>query len=657
MLLIAALAAPRRPVAWDSGEVVVEDQGPLDAPCATLADRHAIDLQPARANEQLLRVLPGFVTTSRYGFGGPWSHAWRGYAMGSGRDLAISVEDAPLNVPSHGLEPGMVDLTFLPRVLIDRVDVCTGGAPVRDGAFGTAGAVRLHLGLPEQGARLQARAGTDGSGSLSLAWRPRRWDPGTWLVAEVDGGEGAAGFRGWRHLRLSGGLAGSAGPLKASAFVALHDSRFDLPGFLRQSDVLDGDVRYYTTYRSWEGDGATRGLLFSGQLTRPWRWGGVRLAAYAGVSGFRLRDNVTGDLYDPVHGDGVELRQPGGVIGLRGEIEREWRLFGDLTRLDAGVDLRAWFLRVQRDRVDLEGWRAPVDDQRVQPSSLAAWTRLRLGFSRRGAWTVGVRLEQLDLRQRPAEVPRSLALRSQAWVATPEVGLSLVPRPGISAYLRWARGWRPPDVAQVDEAGRQLVDVTDTVELGVDALVGTSRLTLRGFGAWSPNEALRDPWLGTVYGQGPVRRAGGEARVAVTTWRDVLVELEGSGVDARWLDDGSVLPWVPPWTASLGVLLDDLYVKPVSVSGGLRAWVAAPRALPGGSRTVVQYGADLTARVSWRAWSFDASLDNLLPGRRPAAAGVFPSSWSADTSGSELPVLHVLPGPPFALNLGFTVRI
>lgn len=656
MLLTSALAAPRRPVVWDSGEVIIEGAH-LDAPCSTLLDRHAISLQPARANEQLLRTLPGFITTSRYGFGGPWSHAWRGYAMGSGRDLAVSVEDAPLNVPSHGLEPGFVDLTVLPRVLIDRVDVCTGGAPVQDGMFGTAGAVRLHLGLAESGLRLQAHAGTDGSGSASVAWRPARWDSSTWLVAEVDGGEGAAGFRGWRHLRLSGGISGKAGPVHASAFLALHDSRFDVPGFLREDDLDDGDLRFYTTYRSWEGDGGARGLLFSGQLTRPWPWGGVRLAAFAGASGFRMRDNLTGALADPVHGDGQELRQPGGMIGLRGEAERVWHVLGDTTRLQGGLDLRAWFLRAQRQAVDLEGWTRPVSDRHLQPSALAAWTRLRVGFRHKGAWNFGFRLEQADLNTRDADEPRSLAERSQAWVATPEVGLSLVPKPGISLYTRWARGWRPPDGRFFETSGRQLVDITDTVELGLDALVGTSRLTLRGFGAWTPHERLLDPWTGASYGVGPVRRAGGEARVSITTWRDLLLEFEGSGVDARLLDDRAQLPWVPPWTGAVSLMLDGLYVKPVQLSGSLRAWVAAPRALPGGWQTRLQYGADLSARVAWRDWFFDASLDNLVPGRRADAEAVFPSAWEAAQRGSTLPVRHLLPSPPFVFTLGFGVQL
>lgn len=657
LLIFAALAAPRRPVQWDSGEVVIEGASGLDMPCSTLLDRHGISLLPVRANEELLRTLPGLATGSRYGFGGPWSHAWRGYAMGSGRDLAFSVEDAPLNVPSHGLESGFVDLTMLPRVLIERVDVCTGGAPVQDGMFGTAGAVRFRLGLPETGVRLEAHAGTDGSGAASVAWRPDRWDSSTWLVAEVDGGEGAAGFRGWRHLRLSGGISGNPGPVEASAFVTLHDARFDLPGFLREDDLDAGNLRFYTTYRSWEGDGASRGLLFSGRIVRHWREGSVRLSAFASANGFRLRDNLTGDLADPEHGDGVLLRQPGGMIGLRGGAERTWRVFGDLTRLEGGLDLRAWFLRTRHAQADLEGWEEETSDRRLQPSSLAAWTRLRLGLWRRAAWNLGVRVEQLDLLARDATVPRQASERSRAWVAVPEVGLSIIPRPGVSLHARWARGWRPPDGQEIEVAGRQLVDTTDTVELGVDALVGTSRLTLRGFGAWSPHEEIRDPWLGQAFDQGAVRRVGGEGRVSITAWRDLLLEVEGSGVDARLLDDGSVLPWVPAWTGAVSLLLDDLYVRPVGLSGGVRAWAVAPRSLPGGWRSHAQFGASLSARVAWRAWWFHASLDNLIPGRRIEAEFVAPSAWSPEQRGTMLPVRHLLPSSPFTFVLGFGVQL
>lgn len=656
VLLALAHAAPR-PVSTDAGELIVEAPRPMDAPCATVLNRATLLTFPGRANEELLRVVPGMVATSRLGFGGAWSYAWRGFDMAHGHDLAVSVEDAPLNEPSHTFSPGMFDLTFVPRILIDSVDACSGGAPATDGAFGTAGAVRFQLGLPREGTLVQLHTGTDGSGAVSIGWRPPRWDRGTWVVAEVDGGEGTQGFRTYRHLRLSGGVEGNAGHVNASAFVMLYDGLMDVPEFLREDEVASNAVDFYGSHRSWKGSLASRRLLFSGRLVRPWSWGSIRLAAWAGGSGFRLRDNRTGYLENPDEGDATELRQPSGTIGLRGDIQRTWKAFGDMSRLEAGIDLRAWFQHSELTPINRVA--EPIGDtveRRQQPSSLAFWTAGRLGISRIFTLQAQLRLEEMDVRVLSLTGERSF--RGTAWMAAPQATVSLTPSAGVQVYGRWARGYRPFDGRMVDTPGRLGVSWTDTVEAGIDTLVaGRFRLSGRGFAAWTPQETIYDPWTSERLDVTSTRRVGGEGRITFAPSHAVRVEVDGAGVDARDLTRREVLPYVPPWSASVGVFLDHRAIGPVYLSGGLRAWVAAPRTLPGGFHTHAQVGADLTARVSWRQTFFDLAIDQVVPFRKRDAEDVFASDWTQGAPSSQLVVPHLIAGPPFTVRIGFGLEL
>ncbi len=654
--LLGALALAAPEVGAD--EVLVEVARRVEAPCRPSLVRSQLANTPGRTPDDILRTIPGMHTTSPLGQGAAARYAFRGFDAGYGRDIAVSMEGVPLNEPSHIYAPGWTELSFLPRVLINQVDLCTGPAPSA-GPFGVAATANFRLGLPDVGATLRLAGGTDGSGFASVAWRPRQWDSGTWIVGEVDGGEGVQGTRSWRHIRVAAGVEGNSGQVNGRAFVLLHDGIYDVPSWLRAEDIASEEVRFYGRYRPWQGEGASRRLLIGGRLTRPWDWGGIRIGAWVGARGFRLRTNPTGFLTDPTDSDALQQRQSTFEVGLSGSLSRSWRVLRDETRVEAGVDLRGTFAAQRTDDIDPRYVVTDnVADRRIQHTSLAAWTQLRLGILRHAALVPALYLAETDLRVRddPA-LPVADADRAIALIAAPRVALHLSPARSVHLWGAWGRGFRPPDARNLPTTGIVPMTRVDMAQGGFDALLfARVRMEATAFGAWSPAEPVFDPSTEALLDVGPTRRVGGEGAVSVFPLPQIRLGVEASGAVATWADSGDPLPGGLSWLTAIVASAERRRVGPVLLSGGLRAWFAGPRPLPAGFRTRLQVGVDVTARVEWGRWFFDANIDQLIGARRADAEAWFLSRWDLDAPPSALPVRHLVAGQPAALTLGFGGR-
>jgi iron complex outermembrane receptor protein len=661
LLLLAIAAAVAQDGAApdeEAEEVVVETRRLVDAPCRVALDRGAVEAFPARSPEELLRAMPGLQMVSRLGFGGAYLYGYRGFDAGHGRDLAISVGGVPMNEPSHLHDPGYVALPFVPMALISGLDLCPGAAQAEVGAFGTTLAADLRLGLQREGVSFLLGGGSDGSGEVSLGWRPRGWSSGTWIIAELDGGEGVGQSRSWRHLRLSAGVEGTTGPVSGQAMLMLHDGRNDVPTPLRADDLEADEVNLYGGYGFSTGDLATRRMLLSGRVSRPWPWGGVTASLWFGAGGFRLRENLTGLYADPAGGDATEIRQPNFVVGLKSSLRRVFSWLGDESRLEAGVDLRAHFLRQRERALPLDGSELPYTlDQRVEHNSLAAWARVHLGLGGLAELTPSVRIEQLDLGHRDLLDPTQLDFdRAAAFVAAPRATLVVRPWPRLQLHSSFSRGYRPPDGREVRHPGRLLVTRVDTVEGGFDLTVPyVIRVAATGFSSWTAAERLIDPLDGRTLAVADTLRRGLEATIAVHPHPALIAQVDAAWTDARDRHRDTPLPYVPRWLVTASLTTQRIPLGPVTLTSGLRVTTVGRRVLPAGFLSRSSVATDLTATIHWNRWFFRADADNLIPLRRWDAEAFYPSHWSTerDATRSPVPQRHVVPGEPFALRLAF----
>src|SRR6266404_5958928 len=101
-------------------------------------------LAPAYRPGQLLESVPGLDVTSHSGEGKANQYLMRGYNLDHGTDLAIYVDDMPVNEPTHAHGQGYADVNFLIPELATNIRYSKGTYYAGEGDFASVGAVHLN---------------------------------------------------------------------------------------------------------------------------------------------------------------------------------------------------------------------------------------------------------------------------------------------------------------------------------------------------------------------------------------------------------------------------------------------------------------------------------------------------------------------------------
>ncbi len=122
--------------------VVIKGERPVAASSNRIIPSQEIVLQPQGRPADLLRLAPGLITLEHSGGAGKADQfLLRGFDGDHGTDLALHVDNMPVNLRSHAHGQGYADLNFIIPETIQEIVVKKGPYHVEYGDFSTAGAV------------------------------------------------------------------------------------------------------------------------------------------------------------------------------------------------------------------------------------------------------------------------------------------------------------------------------------------------------------------------------------------------------------------------------------------------------------------------------------------------------------------------------------
>jgi outer membrane receptor protein involved in Fe transport len=104
-----------------------------------------LNARPVARPGEVLEAVPGLVVTQHSGEGKANQYFLRGYNLDHGTDLAIFVDDVPVNMRTHAHGQGYADLNWLMPETINALDVRKGPYFADEGDFSSVG--NLHIGL------------------------------------------------------------------------------------------------------------------------------------------------------------------------------------------------------------------------------------------------------------------------------------------------------------------------------------------------------------------------------------------------------------------------------------------------------------------------------------------------------------------------------
>src|SRR5579859_3417692 len=166
-MAVATLATLRIACATESDAgleqitVVATGISNMTAASAGEISREQLLSEPLLRPAAVLEDVPGLIVTQHSGEGKANQYFLRAFNLDHGTDLALEVDDMPVNMPTHAHGQGYSDLNFFIPELAGDLHYKKGPYYADEGDFATAGAARIGL-LNELPARVAAGIGEDG---------------------------------------------------------------------------------------------------------------------------------------------------------------------------------------------------------------------------------------------------------------------------------------------------------------------------------------------------------------------------------------------------------------------------------------------------------------------------------------------------------------
>ncbi len=305
-------------------------------------------LRPAYRIGQLLESTPGLIVTVHSGEAKANQYYVRGFLLDHGTDIAISVDEMPVNRPTNAHGQGYSDLNFLAPELLGGVDF--GKGPFY-GAVGDFGAVAYdHLKLvdflPNQ---IDLSAGTLGD-QEGFVGGTRTFGSGDRLIAAADY-EHLDGP--WDHpdnfhkimgaLRYVHGAEDDGYSLTALYYWGHSNLTTDQP----ERAVQQGLIGQYGTLDPSDGARSERFSLSGRYATKGEHWA-LAASAYYIKSSMTLWNDYTHFLDDPIAGDQEQQSEDRQTAG--GQSTYTYRLNVGSVASDTTVGLQGRYDDVYVDR-------------------------------------------------------------------------------------------------------------------------------------------------------------------------------------------------------------------------------------------------------------------------------------------------------------------
>jgi outer membrane receptor protein involved in Fe transport len=299
-----------------------------------------INARPFTRPAEALEATPGLIITQHSGEGKANQYFLRGYNLDHGTDLAITLDDMPINMRTHAHGQGYADLNFLIPELISAMNVRKGPYYADVGDFGSVGA--LSIGLVNSVDKNVAQLTTGSFGyERFLGYGATALGVGKLLYA----GEVATYNGPWTNpddmRKLNGLLRYSQGTIDNGFTVTgmAYDNKWNSTDQVPLRAITSGELGLFDAFDPTDGGKSSRYSL-SARVAETDADGGWRANVFAIKSTLDLFNNFTYFLTDPVNGD--QFHQHDGRILIGGNASRMIKgSFGSLpTETEFGVQTR-----------------------------------------------------------------------------------------------------------------------------------------------------------------------------------------------------------------------------------------------------------------------------------------------------------------------------
>lgn len=539
-----------------------------------------IRLRPVQSSQDILRMVPGLFIAQHAGGGKAEQIFLRGFDIDHGTDIALFVDDIPVNMVSHAHGQGYSDLHFLIPELVQRIDFEKGMYDAHTGNFATAGQVRFETPnvLGQNFIRLEA-------GQFDNYRMATAID----LLGEKAASNGISAYLAAEQL-FNNAYFDAPQRMRRQNYFGKFTQRFDqrhsfslslssfssnwlASGQIPERAVSSGMIGPYGAIDPTEGGSTSRHNLNAQHWIALSDKTSIKNQLYYSKYNFELYSNFTFFLEDPVNGDQIRQKEKRDMFGVNSSIAHRGSLNGRPLDLEGGVQFRSdevlgnELSHTRNRRETLE--HLALGD--VQEMNASAFAHATANLSPTLSLNVGARFDYFDYRyQNGLDSAFTAAFTSRSQVS-PKIGIQWQATGQLKVFFRTGKGFHSNDSRVVlFSPDQNILPAAWGQDIGFQ--LRPLRRLLFSATAW--HLALEQEFVyvgdaGIVEPGGRTRRLGVDISARWQIGKHFFIDGDYTWTRARAVDEpegGQYIPLAPVHTAVGGV-----HWKSEGFSAGLRS--------------------------------------------------------------------------------------
>lgn len=412
-------------------------------------------LRPHLTTQDLLRLVPGLFIAQHAGGGKAEQLFLRGFDVDHGTDVAISVDNMPVNMVSHAHGQGYADLHFVIPETVERMNFAKGPYDAKIGNLNTAGSVQFQTRnyLPNNLVKTEFGSYNTYRGvtMLNLLNKNDTTDRrhNAYVAAEyIYSRSFFDSPQDFSKVNLFGKYTGQLDKSTQLSFsLSSFNSKWDASGQIPDRAVNRGLISRYGSIDPSEGGGTARynaNLALTKKLDND---AVIQTNLYYVKYKFSLYSNFTFFKNDTVNGDQINQYEDRNIFGYNGSYSKEVELGGIRLRSTAGISLRD-------DQVGLIGLthtrnRAFLSDVKkgsAHETNFGAYLDETFYFSPKLSLNIGLRYDELHFAYRNMIVDSVDDKQTASkGIVNPKFNLRYNPFSKVQVYVNAGSGFHSND--------------------------------------------------------------------------------------------------------------------------------------------------------------------------------------------------------------------
>ena len=621
-----------------------------------------IKLKGVENSQEVLRLVPGLFIGQHAGGGKAEQIFLRGFDVDHGTDVAIAVDDMPVNMVSHAHGQGYADLHFLIPELVENVSFKKGTYDAQKGNYATAGSVDLKTFnvLPRSSIKVEGGMfntfRTVGMVNL-LSEKARARQQSAYVASEYMYTKGFFDHpQNFHRLNLFGKYSSRLGAnTQLTASASTFSSRWKASGQIPDRAVVNGSIGFFGAIDPNEGGETARSNANLQLVTNLPNGDVLRNQVFYTKYDFTLFSNFTFFKVDPVNGDQIKQQESRHLYGYNGNYTKRSYLNAVQMTSDLGVNVR--LDRTNNSELSRTVNRTTLSERLalgdIAESNLGVYLNETFLFSPEFSMMAGLRYDHF-LSQYQNKIDNTTG-KANAGIVSPKLGFYYHPTRQTQVYLTAGRGFHSNDTrVVVPQNGKEILPAAYGVDLGTvfkpapNLMINTALwyLYMDQEFVYVGDEAVVEP-------SGRTKRVGIDLSARYQPLKWLYVDMDLNLTKARALDEAKGADYLPlaPAITSIGGITVQL---PLGINGSLRYRYMGNRPANEDHSTIAKgyFVTDALLSYSLGKWEVSATTQNLFNTKWKETQFDTESRLANETD--PVTEIHFTPGTPFALRLGLT---